>query len=232
MKSPVHIKATESNLFERIRRRPAMFFGKNSLSAFRSFVDGYYYAHYQLGAEPPSLLPEDMHDWAAYRLHFHESTSGYANMILKDTPDEAQALTRFFELLDEHRARQPKLVAKIRRHPQDHEVIRAGVGPNGELVRGAGVPQADEVIIVVYTDDPGFFVINGDESSDYPRRSSFCPSLSRLHKPYKPDAEFVTILNQEQFSRLLQEDIGFVHAHHEAKEARQLKLKEQQGKIN
>jgi hypothetical protein len=225
-------KVYEGTTLERIRQRPAMYLGKNSLSAFRSYMDGYYSAHIELGVESPGLLPKDIHDWVAYRLHFLESTSGYANMILKHTPDEAQGLTRFFELLDEHRARQPKLVAKIRRHPQDYKVRQQTKGIDGKFSDWYEIPTAEEVSIVVFTDDPGFFVINEDPAVDEPRRSSFCHTLSWLHVPYCPNHEFMTIYDHEQYDRLVREDQAYRLDMPARIEANKQKRQEQQGKIN
>jgi hypothetical protein len=232
MENQGSIQVIEGNILERIRLRPPMFLGKHSLSALRSFLDGYFLALHESGVEPKPPLPNDFHDWVAYRLHFRESTSGYTNMILEYTPDEAQALIRFFELFDEHQTRQAKIVAKIRCHPKDFKVRQMSKSSEGKILDGDEIPVAEELSLVVFTNDPGFFVMNNDPSCDHPRRSTFCPSLSWLHKPYRPDPEFTTVLDQDQFDRLLREEVAFKQALSQENEIRQRKLKERKDKID
>ena len=153
-------------------------------------------------------------------------------MILKHTPDEAQALRRFFELFDEVQTRHAKTVAKVRRHPQNAKVRRQIKYPDGKISDVEEISVAEEVSLVIYTDDPGFFVINDDSSTEYPRKSFFRPSLSWLHWPYKPDLEFTTILDQEQFDRLLCEAVVFEQVCNDEIEMHQRKLKEQGNKLN
>jgi hypothetical protein len=226
------VKVIEGNILEQIRQRPAMFIGGHSLTKLRAFLDGYFTAKRELRIEIASPLPNDFHEWVAYRLHFLESTLGYANMILKRTPDEAQALKRFFELFDEAQSRQAKVIAKVRHHPENAKVPQQTKFPDGKISDWEEIPVAEEVSLVIFTDDPGFFVINDDSSSKYPRKSDFCPSLSWLRWPYRPDPEFVTILDQEQFNRLLCEAVIFEQARREESENLQRELKEQENKIN
>ena len=143
------------NILERIRERPPMFLGTRTITGLWHFLYGYNFARHELGAEPSYLLPEDFHDWTAYRLHFRESTSGWRNMIFSRVPDEGEALERFFELLDEHRDRQMLVVATVRRHPQDHKVRRSVKVPGGEESPYVEVPCAEEISIGVFTGDPG-----------------------------------------------------------------------------
>jgi hypothetical protein len=107
-------EGSKANLLERIRKRPALFPGDRTITALWQFLLGYGFARQELGAGPPSLLPPDIHEWIAYRLHFQNSTSGWRQMILDRVPDEALALERFFELLDDHHARKPRVVAAVR----------------------------------------------------------------------------------------------------------------------
>jgi hypothetical protein len=182
-------KTFEGNILERIRQRPPMFLGKHSLSALSHFILGYSLGQGELGVEPPPLIPRDFHDWVAYRLHFYGATSGYADMILKRTPDEAEALARFFALLDEHSGRKANTVATVR-----EQKLRDGFPPT-------------TYSLVVYTDDPGFFVVAvapGRISCDNDR---FFPSLtSLLGRQWKDKAEFLTVLDQSTLDRLIRED--------------------------
>jgi hypothetical protein len=105
-------KIKGGGLLEVIRERPAMCLGQRSLSALSQYPQGYWMALSVHDIQSVFPLPQDFHDWVAYRLHFYESTSGYKNMILKRVPEESAALDRFFELLDEHKNRKPRIVDK------------------------------------------------------------------------------------------------------------------------
>lgn len=207
------------NILEQIRKRPSLFLGSRSLSALHHFLVGYGLAYGQLQGRSPDLLPQDFHEWAAYRLHFRESTSGYANMILTRFPDEETALEHFFELLDEHASRRATIVAKVRSHPENLPIRKAS---------GEPISLSSEIEIAVFTNDPGFFALNNDSSSDYPTKITFCPSLSWLRTPYKADAEFVQVFDQQRFDRLLKEQAEFDRVLQEERAERQRKLKDQQ----
>jgi hypothetical protein len=202
----------DGGLLDAIRTRTAMYTGERTLSAVSHFLSGYQFAQYvfQIPSSQQSRLPFDFHDWVAYRLHFLESTSGYRRMILKHAPDESAALDRFFELLDEHRNRQARVVAAVRCHPSSPDVFKLE-GASLETRRRARV--AEELRLVVYTNDPGFFLVHDDQIAEHPRRSCFCPSLTWIKYPFKPEGDYLTILDQEQYERLLQEDEAFRRGH-------------------
>jgi len=215
----------EGNILERIRQCPAMYLGTNSLTAFYHFVAGYSLACGELGAPKLDLLPSDFHDWVAYRLRFLESTSGYSNMILQRTPDEAKALQQFFELLDGYKARCPKVVASVRWHLNEPEIYKLGPGGIDDRRRA----KASEVIkLITYTQDPGFFVVIDDTSAEYPQNNQFFPSLAWIDSPYRPDPDFTTIIDAEEFDRLCREDEVFRTEH----ELRKAKAENGRGKIN
>jgi hypothetical protein len=199
-------KVIEGNLLEQIRQRPAMFVGKRSLSALSQFLNGYGFALRTHGLEYDLGLPMDLHDWVAYRLGFRESTSGYTNMILERTQhDESAALDRFFELLDEHKARKTTVVAVVQTHPREPDIyIQKQFDAER---RRAKVPA--EVKIVVYTEDAGFFLTHDDPEAEYRKVPCFYPSLSWLEKFFWPDHEFSNILEPAIFARLLSEQIIF-----------------------
>jgi hypothetical protein len=92
-------------LLDVIRERPAMYLGELSLSALCHFLNGYEMSLWVHGVQEKPPLPRDFPNWVADRLHFSENRSGYKNMILERMPNEAMALSFFFELLDEYRAR-------------------------------------------------------------------------------------------------------------------------------
>lgn len=161
-------------LLDVIRLRPALYTGERSLSSVCSYLAGFRFAQnvYQIPLSG-SDLPRDFNEWVAYRLHFDSATSGFRTMILDRYPDESAALDRFFALLDEHRTRQGKIVATVR----------------------PGRPgYAEEINLLVYTDDPGVFLVYDDNDVE-PR--DFCPSLSLV-----PLGD-LTILDQAEYDRLL-----------------------------
>jgi len=126
-------------------------------------------------------------------------------MILKHYPDECVALDRFFELLDEYRTRQGKVVATVRCHPSNPDVIRLEGGSSNLWSK-----MTEEIKLVVYTNDPGFFVTVEDQAAEDPRKSFFRPALSWLRNPFKPEGKYLKVLDQDQYTRLLQEDEEFV----------------------
>jgi hypothetical protein len=191
----------DGEILDAIRVRTAMYTGERTLTAAYHFLAGFEFAQHVFELPTRQILPADFHDWVAYRLHYYESTSGYKRMILNRIPDESAALDRFFELLDEYRSRQQTVVAKVR--TSNLEVFKY-VDSILENKRRATV--ASEVRLVVYTDDPGFFVIHDDEAAEYPRKSYFCPMLSSERFGVLRDTTPVHVLNQDQYTRLLKED--------------------------
>ncbi|RYG99422.1 MAG: hypothetical protein EON58_04005 [Alphaproteobacteria bacterium] len=97
-------------------------------------------------------IPEDFHDWAAYRTHFDGTASGWCGMITEAAGSDELAFDRFFELLDEYENRQPKVFARV--------------GNSG-------------IALVTYTDDPGFFAIPEGEGPAS-LRGRFFPTLKRF----------------------------------------------------
>jgi hypothetical protein len=191
-------------LLDVIRVRTAMYTGERTLSSVYHFLLGFGFSQIVYQTPDSHFLPPDFHDWVAYRLHFDESTSGYRRMILDRVPDETAALDRFFELLDEHRSRRPTVVATVR--TGDTEVFKLE-GGSLEDRRRAKVP--DEVRLVVYTDDPGFFITHDDQTAEYPRKSSFRPALSWVRRDFKLDGKDLEILDHDIYNRLVREDEVF-----------------------
>ncbi len=89
-------------LIDQIRKRPAMYFGANSITALQNFINGYTYACYaQEIQENECPRWGDFHEFVRAKTGFYESTSGWCNMILDvNDRDEAKALTMFFVLFD------------------------------------------------------------------------------------------------------------------------------------
>lgn len=161
---------------EQVRLRPALYFGTKSLTAFRHYCDGYTTACIQHGIDARCFdlrIPDDFHDWVAYRTHHSSSTMGWCHMILATTPSEEEAFDRFFELLDQHARRIPHLIAEI-----IHPTSRLSRIVNLATREEEPIPAPAKVQLVKYNDhDPGFFALY--DSPDF--RDQFLPCLDRLN---------------------------------------------------
>jgi hypothetical protein len=162
--------ASDESVLDRIRKRPGMYLGESSLTALYHFLMGYRFALDNHGiprSNDPTALPDDFHDWVAYRLHFKESTSGWRNMILGRTGSEKEGLDRFFTLLDEYNTRMPHLVAKL-----------VGVQKSYSRICGDVTEQLQypvSISLITYTEDPGFFALS-DTDDEFPGKGFF-PSI-------------------------------------------------------
>ena len=81
-----------------------MYIPEPSIKQLRAFLDGYLGG---LGRLRHVLRDQGdlrrFNEWVARRLGFAEPTSGWCNMILSKSIDDADAFDRFFRLLDEFR---------------------------------------------------------------------------------------------------------------------------------
>jgi hypothetical protein len=197
-------KIKDGGLLEVIREVPAMYLGERSLSALSHYLHGYCMALSVYDVQSASPLPQDFHDWVAYRLHFYESTSGYRNMILKRVPEESAALDRFFELLDEHKNRKPRVVAQLR---AGKEYARRTV-KEGHL-QGPQTGTYPTLNLIAYTDDPGFFISSDDRDADFPRKDQFFSTLDWFGRAFGINTDDLTILDASTFNRWVSEENRF-----------------------
>jgi hypothetical protein len=115
-------RATEAvNLYDfidKMRERPAMYLGEASITLLSAYIGGIYDGCiYNTTEEPPFAGFNDF--LGSYYGKY--STAGWKNMILADNyGNETQALTAFFELLDEFRANEKKLDARAIVHKMLH----------------------------------------------------------------------------------------------------------------
>jgi hypothetical protein len=188
----------EVDIFERFRRRPAMFTGENTINSIRCYLDGYHFAMEWHGLSPvgdPLLVPGEFHDWVAYRLHFYESTSGWCNMIRDRTGTEQEGIDKFFELLAEFKVRTPRVVARVTHckqtygeqtyEPRDDEVILGAVVER---------PYPESISLVTYTDDPGFFAYS-DTSDDFAHQGYY-PDLEAFELSVGVDRSLIVIVDK------------------------------------
>jgi hypothetical protein len=115
-------------------------------------------------------------------------------MILGRVPDESAALERFYELLDDHRARKLHVVATIQDYQVEHKTWTQGQDLNEAITK----KMPDAMAPVAYTDDPGLF-LTSDSADDFPGKD-------RLFYPWRIKREAIRVLDQDAFSRWLDED--------------------------
>jgi len=187
-----------------IREYTAMYTGSRTLSALSSFLDGWHFAMEVFDVEPKRVLPRDFHDWVAYRLHFHEATSGYKNMILKHVPDEYAAVDRFYELLDEYHARQPRVVARLAAYRGRDGVEKLRPDGTRESVKRPDSPYV--VSLIAYTDDPGFFVEFDADDPTARHSPAFHPLLNWFERRFGVNRDLLEVLDADTFKRWLEDD--------------------------
>ncbi|GAB5517708.1 hypothetical protein [Rhodopirellula baltica] len=159
-------------MLDDIRKRPALYIGSKTLTGLFHFLCGYQFARIEHDVIDNQLaLPDDIHDWIAYRLHFKECTSGWHSMILSRASDESLAFDQFFVLLDEHAGRVPFTRAKVRGVQRTYTSTSKGVSIRQRY--------PESISLVTYTDDPGFFVYSDRRDIDFPRHPFF-PSIECL----------------------------------------------------
>ena len=134
-----------------------MYIGKKSLTALWFLLQGHEMALTRLGKDKtPRELPPHFADWVGYRLHLGGDYSGFWHVaILEHVRDEARAVDRFYELRDECFKPKPTTVATIRKDRREFKIGRYDADHN--IVWGTEL-LPESLKILVYTDDPGFFL--------------------------------------------------------------------------
>ena len=102
-----------SSLYEmlnRIKKRPAMYLGRNSIFSLQAFLAGYNGAKREMGlvATEQEQEFEDFLGWIRERFNV-ETNQSWASIILFYSADENKALDTFFELFDEFLAQRKNL---------------------------------------------------------------------------------------------------------------------------
>ncbi len=94
------------DVLDKIRERPAMYLGEHSLSAMSHFINGFDMARNHETHETPPF--DGFNDFVG-KFYGKYTTAGWKNLILSDHyGNENEALTRFYELLDEFRGQEIK----------------------------------------------------------------------------------------------------------------------------
>ena len=109
-------------------------------------------------------------------------------MILEEVPDESTALARFYELLDEYRTRNRRVVATIRGHRKEYS---AGMPGSGGAIHKL-MPEV--IMLVAYTDDPGLF-LTCDGDCDFPEKDRLA------HPGFSWSGGTIAVLDQVAYDR-------------------------------
>lgn len=190
----------KDSILDTVRERPGMYLGLKSLSALRYFLKGYEMGRLRSDCEVPlAVVPTRFADWVAYRLHLSSNWSGFWHCaILSRVRDEAMALDRFYQLLDEFARREAKVVATIREDCREYKVGR--MGADGQIVDC--IEQLPRSLrIVVYTEDPGFF-FEVDESEPFSYAGWF---MAALDGGYMTNPDRFEVVDRTTWTRLLAE---------------------------
>lgn len=184
-------------LLELIREKPTLYLGENSLTGLWHFLRGYRMAEGDHGIDDVIQMPPDFLDWVAYRLHFYDSTSGWLRMILDRVPDERAALKRFFELLDDHRAREPHVVATIQGCQIGYKTWKQG----NDFSEAIYKLMPETMTLIAYTDDPGLFLTSESDDQFPGKDQLFNPKLRGI------STEMITVVDQNAYDRWVAEDM-------------------------
>lgn len=92
---------SELELLSKIREKPGMYLGEESITRLDSFLGGYVYANFENGQNMRDEWIEGFQSFVDERYQ-NKMTIGWCNVILRHEKDEVAAFKRFFQLLDEY----------------------------------------------------------------------------------------------------------------------------------
>jgi hypothetical protein len=89
-------------LLQKIKKRPALYLGKRSLSHLQVFLDAYTFACREMGIEvtEEERKFEEFQGWIEQRYN-QPDTQSWSRIILFCSEDESDALDTFFELFED-----------------------------------------------------------------------------------------------------------------------------------
>jgi len=177
---------------EAIRQHPGRFLDFKSLTALYHFIMG---ARMVIGDGKPGdpawfTIPADFIDWVACRTRHHDLTRGWRRLIIANTTSEEKAYDRFFQLLEEYHHRVPTIIAEITGAP----------GPEREPYEEEAPPPGP-ILIVKFTDDPGFFI---DYQTPSSRGYCFLKTLQYIEWLKKGTWD---IRDHAAYEKILREDV-------------------------
>ena len=89
-------------LLQKIKKRPAMYLGKNSIFSLQAFLDGYYFARREIGIPLTAEETEFQTFLQWIRQKFNVETGQlWSSILLFHSADEKSAVDRFFTLFEE-----------------------------------------------------------------------------------------------------------------------------------
>ena len=116
------------SILNEMRGKLGMYVGTTSITKLASFLQGYSFALYKMGADAPFDFIADFCDWIQET--YHTTTVSWENLILQDSKDEADAVDHFWRLLDEFLATHAEYVSQSATTPQ----MAAAVASTGREV--------------------------------------------------------------------------------------------------
>lgn len=131
--------------------------------------------------------PHDFNHWVAYRLH-SELTDHWTKLFHWQNVGEEEGFDLFMRLLDEYISRVPKCVAKFSMRGR-----RFGQWVSNDE---QAINYPDEVLLVTYTSDPGFFAYSNDPVKHFPAEGFFS-SIERLEVRLGIGRRDLTVLDAE-----------------------------------
>jgi hypothetical protein len=212
------------SILDTIRVRPAMYMGLKSLTGLWFFLNGAEMAKSLHGIKSPPEIPRGFADWVGYRLHLKSNCGGFWHRaILSRIRDEHLAFDRFFELRDEFLRRRPRTIATVRKDRREFQVGR--MSADGLIINCTEL-LPESLNIVVYTGDPGFFLI-ADEGESFFYNGWFFAALDSSHVPI---SDRFAVQDQDTWNRLLLENKRFKRSLARARVRRQKQQAQDVGK--
>lgn len=91
-----------NDLLQKIKQRPALYLGQNSIHSLQAFLDGYYFARRELDIPltDQEIEFQNFLQWIRQRFNV-ETGQPWSSIVLFHASDERSAVNRFFELFDE-----------------------------------------------------------------------------------------------------------------------------------
>lgn len=108
------------DLLQKIKKRPAMYLGRNSIFSLQAFLDGYYFARRELGL-PLTAQESEFQEFLQWiRIRFNVETGQlWASILLFQCADERSAVERFFSLFEE-------FLNRGEGHPEAQKSVKSG----------------------------------------------------------------------------------------------------------
>lgn len=172
----------KDSILDTVRQRPGMYLGSKSLTGLNFFLRGVEMARSAYGIQAEPEVPSRFADWVGYRLHLGSNCSGFWHQaILHRIRDEKLAFDRFYELRDEFLQRKGRVVGTVRKECREYKVHLLRSREPEEIVECTET-LPESLRLVVYTEDPGFF-LECDDSEPFFYNGWFVDALDSSDVP-------------------------------------------------